>query len=113
MCIAIFIHGQHKQVLHGVTLLQFNGYRKCIFIDQKLHNNALHKFPNSGICRANFPNLKVPRAPPKIVKKIHVKQPALSSSALKRAQSTVLQNKDQSQTNRQQWNETTRIEPPP
>ena len=54
-------------MLYGDILLQFNGSSMCnsefVFLLTKkdiiVHYN---KFPNLGICHANFPNLKSPRA---------------------------------------------------
>ena len=61
----------HK--LHGDVLLQFNGNSMCNSYFFLLTKNDIivhyNKFPNLGVCHANFPNLKGPKALSKILKK--------------------------------------------
>ena len=59
-----------QSTLHGDILLLFNGNSMCnsffVFLLTKMdiivHYN---KFPNLVVCRANFPNLRGPRALPR------------------------------------------------
>ena len=67
-----FPFSQHTHMLHGDILLQFNGNSMCnsqFFYFPKMTIVHYNKFPNLGVCQANFPILKGPRALPEIAKK--------------------------------------------
>ena len=66
-----FLFSQHTHGLHGDVLLVMAiklSNSLLVYIDQNdiiVHYNA---YPNLGVYRATFPNLKGPSAPPKIAK---------------------------------------------
>ena len=70
-------HSANTHKLHGDVLLQFNCKSMCnsYFVFLLTKNDIIvhyNKFPNLGVYRATFPNLKGPRAPSQNCKKIPV-----------------------------------------